>query len=464
MPVDLCQEISKVTNYFDIQNITSFCFELFCNQSRLEDRSWWNYYGRHFLDVPESYMIVETFYVIVKDSYEENSVATSKSKCGQTQSSCLPIVYYWELDLKDGYMCYCEDVKLWSIRCDALVYGAIEAQRWIDYIPFNIFYVIESLFVFFILLLPNLFHYDLFKGIRRPILKFNTFIRSLWTGSEKGTLGTDWDEKVGKDNGFKWFSIKHLRTIIILLMNFGLIPYTVTRIAIHASQPFYIYMVQNVFICICYLSLVICFFLIAVLWSNIVLSDKKKGSADVLILPLRITLFIVITIMLLIAIAWALATGFQATNDKVNIAQGIVLVIVIAFFIFIGIALLIFGCKLFYDLTRIRRNNTKVSVLSVKFTKFMFFADVSFLFTDIFFLLQAIRQMTHSAIFSKYYALFSYLFIDVFMLFNYVLLFYILLDMKAIYDVYEFIYWPLFSCCVRKTNSGETKEKEMNNK
>ncbi|KAG2385499.1 hypothetical protein C9374_003314 [Naegleria lovaniensis] len=365
--------------------------------------------------------------------------------CGSEQSTCLPFPYFdgKKFSLDNLYYCYCENENRWGIDCKD--FGVVDARLYIDWIVFTLAYGVEAIIAIFVLFLPGLLQISYLKAIRYLFLRFNTYIRTLWTGSAENPMGYADEQIYGTP--FKWFSVRHLRLIVMVVISISLFSYTLVRIICHAAKPFGLFAITDVFLALCFYFMTTGFLLIAVLWSNIALSDKRKGGTDVLMMPLRVILFVVLGLMLLLAIAYIIA------EQLLTLASGIVLIFSMIVFIGLAVALFSFGLKLYWDLSKIRKDG--VSITSLRFTKFMFASCVVFALTCLFFLLAALTKVSHTGILSKYYALWQNLFVDFFMLCHYALLIYILYDHKAAMDLYEFVYWPFCSCCFRKNKSSE---------
>ena len=361
------------------------------------------------------------------------------SLCGSEKSTCLPFPYFDGklFDLDNLYYCYCENEKRWGIDCKD--FSVIDARLYLDWTVFTIAYGIEAIIAIFVLLLPGVLQISFLKSIRYLFLRFNTYIRTLWTGNAENPMGYA-DEQIYTP--FKWFSVRHLRLVVMIVISISLFTYTLVRIICHAAKPYDMFAVLDIFLSLCFYFMTTGFLLIAVLWSNIALSDKRKGSTDQLLMPLRVILFVVLGFMLLLAIAYVIA------ERLLRLASGIVLIFSMVIFIGLSVSLFVFGLKLYWDLSRIRKEG--ISITSLRFTKFMFASLVVFALTCVFFLLASLTKVSHTGILSKYYALWQMLFVDFFMLCLHALLIYILYDHKAAMDLYEFVYWPFCSCCSKK--------------
>ena len=406
---DICSDQYFATKLnFDV-NKTDACRIIFCNTSRTVDE-WNERYGVLNEDNGFKRILLESYckycnyqndtlrtmiwnaktcpfisnicenQLLVSNSADQQSICTSSNGKSSCFSSFFPDLYK-----QNAYNCYCESYAKWGVRCD--MFEIVDGKVYVDYIAFNIFYFVEMFIAFFVLLIPALLQLTIFKPIRKTFKAFNTWIRTLWTGSVEGALGYE-DEQTYKP--FAWFSIRHLKLSIIIIINVSLVLYTILRIAMHASQDPETYTVIDIFFTICYLSMCVSFFMISLLWTNIALADRRKGASDVLLFPLRIVLFIIVGFMACVAIAWAVAVGFKASSQ---VPSGAVLIVIIAIFMMIGIILLIFGAKIYRDLVKVRQKGN--SFWSLRFTKFLFMADITFLLTDVFFLLAAIQKVTH---------------------------------------------------------------------
>ncbi|EFC42867.1 predicted protein [Naegleria gruberi] len=382
----------------------------------------------------------------VEEKLMTSSQVSTTSICGTEAATPLSFPYRSNLyfDIPNLIMCYCEKQQRFGINCN--IFENVDAKIYIDYIIFTLVYFLESCFAVFVLLIPSLLQIRFLKPIRTMSVRFNTYIRTLWTGSEDGALGYS-DEQVYVP--FKWFAIRHLRLGVTIILATALCAYTLVRIIVHSARPSSIFTVIDVFFTLMFFAMCVSFFLIVVLWSNIAFSNRRKGSADVLLMPLRVVLFTIGGFLLLIAVGWIIASQVDVED---TFASGIVLIVVIVIFIGIALSLFVFGSKLYYDVTRVKQEQ-KISFTSLKFTKFMFMANVTFLLTCIFFLLTAIQKITYTTIISQGLAVWLMLIVEFFLLCNVGLLLYILYDNRTVMDVYEFVYWPITTlccCCCKK--------------
>ncbi|EFC36739.1 predicted protein [Naegleria gruberi] len=360
--------------------------------------------------------------------------------CGNSKSS--PFVDSYRGNTTT-IMCYCEEENLWATNCNL-----IHSKR--AFYAYHYIVVILAFIVAFVSitvsLIPSIIQLRIFKVIRNLIVKFNTYVRSLWTGSEEGSMGIEKDSDIYPE--FTWFSVKHFTLILKVMISLTIIGYAIARAVILGVQDF---KRTRLIIAIVYYLITVCVFVVTLLWVNLAFSEKRKQLTDPkLLIPLRVLLFVGLGFFLSVAISYIITSSLNEV-----LGTGIILLIFITILIVLSLAIFGFGMKLFLDLTRTKNAQEKIdSFKSLKFTRFIMLITISFIVLCIFLILISVENIqfnTESTSFSMGDGSLALEFIsELILIWILLLLTLYLLNMKSVLDVYEFIYWPFCSCFNRK--------------